>query len=692
MELDTTTMIRPPFGVVVLVAVLATCCFGSTPAGAAPVAASQPAAASQSAVATRRVAASQATAATRRVAASVPVRPVVARPTTLPTEQEMRQALEGVRVGWTDPGRLVSLALVIAGLVLATRTWGRSWGISPDAAGQERSRVACLTGVLLVLYGLLFNGQWVPGGGDEAYYLSIGRTISQTGEFTANGMPVVTVPYGWPYMIAAALKVSASFAFLNLVPMGLVLVALVFWYAILRRVTDARIALAAVIVSAILFHWQRGVVHFYSEPLYFALVAVSGVLALQIAEGRAWGVRLAALLALCVALVLSRFAGVLTFPFLAAALLSGPGRPGRRQWIALALVGATLGGSFLGVRAMLTRNAARDLARMEQVIKAQGKKPAVAVNRVRILKQTAETEMAAEDRIVGRAVKAGRWEYLRRVGQAGVWMSRLFWPPAEMGKSNEKILLASNVAGWMLIAVLLVHVVEASRRRQWLWLGTIGIFLGFVVVWPEPNGRYVAGAAPMLLLGMWLGARKLGTLLENPVWRKTVTVASVGLVGSILACNLPIYAMEVWVNQSPEFQTRVLAGEHAELAGLCRYLNAHALQDNELAVAVDEAYPQTLRVANFLTDRTVLTWPGGGPPTQPLLDWMRQKHVRYYICRPANAPRRLWHVQLAPATQRTSEDPPSYMQLYDLRDGRAVRVCPPDKWAVDRVFGMEDAS
>lgn len=148
---------------------------------------------------------------------------------------------------------------------------------------------------------------------------------------------------------------------------------------------------------------------------------------------------------------MSRFAGLLTLPLLAAVVLSGPGRPTRRQWIALGMMAATLGGSFLGVRALLARNANHDLAKMEQVIKRQAKKSKLAANRVRTLKQTAENDMAAEGRIVDRAVRAGRWEYLHRLGYSGVWVSRLLWPPAELGKSSNAILEASNAAGWLLI-------------------------------------------------------------------------------------------------------------------------------------------------------------------------------------------------------------------------------------------------
>ncbi len=645
----------------------------------------QTAAATRPAPSTRAAAGASSAPATRAVASMVSV--VASQPAERPAPSAGSQDL---RVGLLDPGRLVSAALVVAGLVLLVKFWRRSWEVSPEGTARERDRLFCLVGTLLVLYGLLFNGQWVPGGGDEAYYLSIGRSIGQTGEFSSNGLPVVTVPYGWPYLIAGAMKISTSFVFLNLMPLGLVLTALVLWYVILRRVTEARTAFAAVIVSAILFHWQRGAVHFYSEPLYFALVAAGTVLSLQIAEGRSWGVLVAGLLLLCVGLVLSRFAGLLTLPLLAAALLCSPGRPTRRQWIALGLMAATLGGSFLGMRALLARNARNDLAKMDQVIKRQGKKPTVTANRVRALRQTSEREIAVQGRILGRAVKAGKWEYLRRIGQSGVWMSRLLWPPAELGKNNDRVLMASNVAGWLLIGVLLVHVADALRRRQWLWLGALGYFLGFVVVWPEPNGRYIAGVAPMLLLGLWLGARKLGVLLEGTAWRKPITVASVALIGSILVCNVPIYAMEVWINQSPQFHSRVLAGEHAELAGLCRYLNAQSLQDDQLAVPPDDVSLQIVRVVNLLTGRTVFVWPGEGCPTKALLKWAQEKHVKYFACPSSNAPHRLWHVQLAPATQNDPANPPGYVALYEIRDGQFVRIQPQDRWAVDRMFGMED--
>jgi hypothetical protein len=625
---------------------------------------------------------------TRAAVATQPVSVVASQPAERPVPSPGSQDL---RVGWLDPGRVVSLALVAGGLGLLAAYWRRSWGTPTAARAQEAARLACLAGALLVLYGLLFNGQWVPGGGDEAYYLSIGRSITQTGEFVSNGLPVVTVPYGWPYLIAAAMKISLSFSFLNLLPLTLVLGALLLWYRVLRRIMDARIAFTATLLSALLFHWQRGAVHFYSEPLYFFLMAAGVLLSLQIAEGRRWRLRMTGLVLLCVGLVLSRFAGLLTLPLLAAALLCGPARPALRQWIALGLVAVALGGSFLGMRAMLGRNAKKNLAKMEQVIKRQGKKTSLAANRVRALKQTAESEMAVQGRIMGRAVQAGRWEYLRRVGQSGVWMSRLLWPPAEMGKHNEKILWISNATGWLLIAVIAVCLRDAWRQRQWLWLGMAGYCLSFIVVWPEPNGRYIAGAAPMLLPALWMGAQRLRGGLAGTPWRKPVTGTMLVLFGSILACNVPIYAMEVWVNQSPDFHSKVLAGEHAEMAGLCRYLDAQGLQDDQLAVPSDEASLQIVRVVNLLTGRTVLTWPGSGAPMPALLKWAREKRIRYYACPSSDAPRRLWHVQLAPATQCNAMHPPGYVALYEFRDGRFVRIWVQDRWAVNRLPSMEDA-
>lgn len=587
-------------------------------------------------------------------------------------------------------GRVISLTIVVAGVVLLAGSWRRGW--DPEAAPdrQERSRMFSLVGVLLILYGLLQNGQYVPGGGDEAYYLSIGRAVAQTGEFIANGLPVVSAPYGWPYLIAAALKVSASFAFLNLLPLGLSVCSLALWYLVLRRVVDARTAFGAVIATAVLFHWQRCAFHFQSEPLYFALMAAAVLLSQQIGEGRRyWGARLAALVMMAAGLVLVRFAGVFTLPLLAAALLTSPGKPQMRQWISVAVIAVVLAVSIVGVRMMLKRGAHREVASMLMTLKQRDGEQAVADAQVAMsIRQTAERDIAAEGAVVNRAVGAGVSEYLRRLGSSGAWVSRLFWPPAEMGKGSGGIFVASNVAGWLLIALLLVCAADAVRRRAWLWVGGV-LYCGvFVLVWPEPNGRYIAGGAPLLLLGAWQGAQGLAGRLAGTAWRKPAMVGSMALIASILLCNLPIYAMEVWVNQSADFNDKVLAGEHAELTSLCRYLNAHSLGNDELAVSPDKGYKQILRVAGLLTGRVVLASPVAGPPGAALLNWAQRNHVRYYVCRSENAPRRLWHVQL-PSPRQDRDDPPCYVELYELRDGEAIRIHPRDKWVVDRVFGME---
>ena len=643
---------------------------------------------------------------------------------------------------WLGPGRLVSVAVVLTGAALAGAFWRRSWGLVGDPKLQERCRVWCLTGVLLVLYGLLLNGQWVPGAGDDAYYLAAARTLINTGEFAANGVPIVIAPYGWPWLIAGALKITRSFALLNLLPLALSVCALVLWYPVLRRLVDPRMAFASVVVAAILFHWHRYALHFYSEALYFALLAAAVLLSQQIAEGRAWRVRLAALLAISAGLVLARFAGALSVPLLVAGLLGGRDRPAARQWVAAGLVCATLAVSFFAVRGMLARGARRYLEQTQRVatrksgqtVQAETTNPLTRANAVATRKsgqavqaadqmagghsgatsqtalavrrrdgvpalgaaengatmQTARTllrDVDASESVYKRAVRAGPQEYLRRLAYSGVWASRLFWPPTELGKQSRLVLIASNIGGWLLILLLIACVVDATRHCSWLWLGMLAFCGAFVAVWPEPNGRYIAGAAPLLLLAAWLGVRALGRWLEGTTWCKPAVAAAAALVVSIPLCNIPIYAMEVSVNQSPDFTERVLAGEYAELAGMCRYLQARGLRDNELVVASDKGYGFAVCLANLLTDRTVLVWPNAGPPSEKMLKWARQEGAKYYICGSTNAPRRLWHVQLAPASRPT--EPSFYRELYEIADGRAVRVYPQERWTMDCMVGME---
>jgi hypothetical protein len=582
---------------------------------------------------------------------------------------------EDMLVVLTDPGRLVSLMLVASGLILVSLAI-RSIRQCAALPASDRAWGGVATGGLLVIYGLLFTGQYMPSSGDEAYYLCVARTIAQTGRFAWNGIPVLDMPYAWPFVLGMAMRICDSFAFLNLLSLGVVL-SLTLWYFILRRWVTGPMACGVVITTGLLFSWQWDVFDLYSEALFFPLLAVGVLLALQIAAGRPWGRRTVALAGVAAGLVFTRFAGIMALPLLAGALLNGGGWPRARQWIAVGVVTATLTAGFFGVRAMVARGAEQAVSAVET---------SSDTRTVETIRAAVDDRVATDNGMVDRAVKAAPSTYLMRLVRAGTWMSQLVWPPAEFGKTSPTIDLVSNVAGWVLTWLLAVQLVAAARRRQWMWLGIAVYYGAFILVWPVAKPRYVAGVTPMLLLGMWLGARHLAGLRQLVAYRRPIQVMTVGLVLSVLLCNVPLYAWQVCVNQSPQYYGLVMGGEYLELTAVCRELNRRDLADGQLAVARDRRSNQLRRRVTLLTDRRVMLAPAAGQPDDQTLEWARAAGVRYYVCRVPGGADRLMHLRVA-----GNRPEASFLELYVLGKDRAVPLALGEPMKVDHVPGVQES-
>ena len=228
----------------------------------------------------------------------------------------------------------------------------------------QHDKVACLSLalVLLILYGLCQNGQWVPGGGDDAYYLAIARNLANGQGYFWNGEPVLETPPGWPVALALLMQVSTSFAFLNLVLMAMCITAACVWYFILRRFTTPLCAWFVVLLACTLFEWHRFTFTFYSESLFFLLLAVSLLLAIQINEGRGGIYKIAILLALSIAMVSVRWTGLLVMAVPASALVSGDLWPKfNRKWLAVVVLIAASLVTFKAIRHLQTERANRIL-------------------------------------------------------------------------------------------------------------------------------------------------------------------------------------------------------------------------------------------------------------------------------------------------------------------------------------------
>src|SRR5881394_53616 len=105
------------------------------------------------------------------------------------------------------------------------------------ATRQDWKYCAILLAILLAMYLVLQNGLW-SSGPDTAFYISVARDVALGRGLTFNGDPVGRAPPGWPLVLAAAMKISPTFRFINLVPMVLILASMGMWFFIIRRLAD----------------------------------------------------------------------------------------------------------------------------------------------------------------------------------------------------------------------------------------------------------------------------------------------------------------------------------------------------------------------------------------------------------------------------------------------------------------------
>ena len=548
--------------------------------------------------------------------------------------------------------------------------------LAPAHSRHDRRCTLTVVIVLGALYGTLYTGHWFPGASDDAYYLAIARSLVVGDGFRWNGAPVMLVPPGWPMLLAGVMCISPSFALLNALPMLACLGAAVLWYRILRRYAEPGVAMTATLIAATLFHWHRHAFHHYSEGPFLLLTALALLLACQVSEGKTQWWRIGMLCAACVLMVATRWTGLLAVLLVAPAVMSGQRRPaGRRQWIALVLATVAIVGSYGAMRTTLRHMAQRQCS--EAIDEADRAKAIDALAR-------------DQQRLTKGVGAVGT--YPRRFLAAGQWLSRLLWPPAEIGRSKPMLGAATNILGWGLFVLLAVGTWSAVRARQWLWLGAFLQCGALVLIWWRPNPRYLVPIAPLLVLGMWQGAETILTAIRHRTRRRAARAVGVALVAGTVVCNVAILAVNAWTARSSNFTTRCLAGEYADLAAAADYLNQRSVSDDELAVATrcvtlgrQRSNALALRVMHLATNRRVREAPAGFPPEQNdrvLADWAKQEAVRYVLSRPEVVPSRLWHIRTdwlepdgADGAQRSGN---GFFELYELRGDAFVKVDLPD--------------
>src|SRR3954469_22307696 len=202
---------------------------------------------------------------------------------------------------------------------------------SPPAmsvAHPSDTRAAWRTWAILVvcigaLYMLMWNPYWVPGG-DSELYVAVARSWAMGQRHTFNGQFVSMSPPGWPLVLAAAMKISPSFAFLKLITIASMTFALGLWYWFLLRFTTNRRAVLLTLLTAISGHVYTLTFWMHSDAFFCLIATAAMVIACQINERRShMALRIVALALLCIAAQLVRWAGVLQWLIIAGLLIRG---------------------------------------------------------------------------------------------------------------------------------------------------------------------------------------------------------------------------------------------------------------------------------------------------------------------------------------------------------------------------------
>ena len=606
---------------------------------------------------------------------------------------------------------------------VARRAW-KDWQI-----------VALALAILAGAYGLLLNRYWSPGG-DSELFVVIARNLLRGKGYTYNGQPVTITPPGWPLLLAGLLKVSAAFLWLKLCLIGMILASAGLNYLVLRRFASGRLAGAVVVLVGLLGWVYPLTMWMHTEAPFLLLTSAATLLAVRIGEGRGrWG-HVAGLVALSFLMVFTRWPGLFYWPVLAALAVGPHWRPAvGRRWAAVGLTFVVMAGGFWGVREGMLRYAAGSMT-------VDPDTGVITTDSGTVLDPE---DQNSETKIIDVVTNAGGkiplpLQYCQRFISAGEWVSDLMWPPLRFGAAVRAVGLFSGALGWATIGLLVAALCAGWRRGELLWAAVAAYCGTVVMVWPNPNARYLVPVAPFLLLGVILGCRAAGRwVASNPPGRWAagflalagayciVLIAAwaalrwpllpiyftpivplllfagllaigkrpkpnaenrlaaplagrdssdtrpasgaakrgvdslgarlaVGLfVGTVLLNNAALWAVDVAVVHSSDYYGTYWGGLHASLVSACRYLQEHEPDDG--AIAVSERYqnlghstyePFGPRAATMLTDRVLRRMPHSlnRPPNAKVLNWVRGKHVDYYLFQDRADPWVVWHFRL----------------------------------------------
>ena len=412
---------------------------------------------------------------------------------------------------------------------------------APRRAWKEWPFVALALLLLAAAYGLLLNRYWSPGGDSELFTV-IARNLVRGEGYTYNGQPVIVTPPGWPLVLAGLLKISPTFLWLKLCLIGMMLGSAGLNYRVLRRFASPRLAATVVVLAGLLGWVYPLTMWLHTEALFLLMTSAAMLLAARLGEGRGgWG-HVAGLVILSFLMVFTRWPGLFVWPILAA-LAAGPHwRPARGpRWAAVGLTLVVMAGGFVGTRQGMLWYASRTVTTDEltgEITTADGDVLTVE-------------EQSPEGQVIDVVTTNKRvpvpLQYWQRFVSAGQWVSDLLWPPLRFGTAVRAVAIFSGALGWVTIGLLVAAMIAGWRRGELLWAALAAYCGTVVMIWPNPNARYLVPVAPLLILGVILGVRAAGRWLRTGppprwAWRMLAAAAiyAVLLVGARVALRTPL--------------------------------------------------------------------------------------------------------------------------------------------------------
>ncbi len=521
-----------------------------------------------------------------------------------------------------------------------------------QTTARDRVVFAALLVAIVAFYAPLYHSTWVLGG-DGDVFLSVARSLALGEGYRFNGQPVAIIPPGWPLVLAGMLRVTTRFALLVLVPAGCLIGFLGISYWVLRRFTTPLGAAACVFVAGMLYPTFSLAFLFYSDPL-FALLAMTALWqAMRVNEGADSGWRVGVLALVCAASVMVRWTGVIWVAIVAAALISGESLPRvNRRWIAALICLLITLATFAILRAALRVDPARIDPRYDVFVAEHY--------------DLLNIEPTAQDQ-------------LSRLLLAGRWIGSLFW---FVGVDIRWSRALTNIAGWAAIGLMIIALVESTRRKNWIALAVCVYVAILIANWPGAIPRYLLPAAPLLLVGAFNGILRPGELLPAG-WRELRWIGVHYFFGSIVLANLLLYSIEVRAVRDPDPMSRLYAGYHKELLDSASWVAQQPSGGSEIAISsrlVNFGTPYFTdgfrRALNLLTARAIITVPQPlcREPDDELIVWADRNRVRYYLYQPP--------IELINHFHRTGwhglpRDPDATAwRLYEIRDGQAHRIRP----------------